>query len=74
MNSLLEQLRPGARFSKVPKLFGRISGDLILFVSSERKGLEARNFAVISLFILFTTYDKNQLYRVSGSEFYEWLF
>ena len=65
---------PKREGSKVPKLFGRISGDLILFVSSERRGLEARNFAVISPFILFTTYDKNQLCRVSGSEFYEWLF
>ena len=27
----------GARFSKVPKLFGRISGDIILFVSSKRR-------------------------------------
>ena len=74
MNSLLEQLRPGARFSKVPKLFGRISGDLILFVSSQRRGLEARNFAVISIFILFTTYEKKQFYRVSVSEFCKWLF
>ena len=30
-----EQRGPGARFSKVPKLFGRISGDIILFVSSK---------------------------------------
>ena len=74
MNSLLQQLRPGARFSKVPKLFGRISGDLILFVSSQRRGLEARNFAVISIFILFTTYEKKQLYRVSVSEFCKLLF
>ena len=63
-----------ALFSKVPELFGCISGDIILFVSSNRRGLEARNFAVISIVIIFTTYDKNQLYRVSGSEFYEWLF
>ena len=27
--------RPGARYSKVPKLFGRISGDIILFASSK---------------------------------------
>ena len=47
---------PGACFSKVPKLFGRISGDIILFVSSKRKRLEARNFAVIFIFIPFTTY------------------
>ena len=35
-------IRPGAYFSKVPKLFGRISGDIILFVSSKRRRLEAR--------------------------------
>ena len=47
---------PGACFSKVSKLFGRISGDIILFVSSKRRRLEARNFAVIFIFIPFTTY------------------
>ena len=36
----------GARVSKVPKLFGRISGDIILFVFSKRRRLEARNFSV----------------------------
>ena len=65
---------PGACFSKVPKLFGRISGDIILFVSSKRRRLEVRNFAVIFIYIPFTTYEKTQLYRVSRSEFYEWLF
>ena len=53
-----ERQAPGACFSKVPKLFGRISGDIILFVSSKRRGLEARNFAVIFIFIQFTTYEK----------------
>ena len=28
--------KPGTRFSKVPKLFGRVSGEIILFVSSKR--------------------------------------
>ena len=42
---------PGACFSKVPKLFRRTSADIILFVSSKRRRLEARNFAVI--FFLF---------------------
>ena len=42
---------PVACFSKVPKLFGRISGDIILFVSSKLRRLEARNFAVIFIFI-----------------------
>ena len=50
--------RTGACFSKVPKLFGRISGDIILFVSSKRRRLEARNFAVIFVFNPFTTYEK----------------
>ena len=45
-----------ACFSKVPKLFGRISGDIILFISSKRWRLEARNFAFIFIFIPFTTY------------------
>jgi len=50
--------RPGTHFSKVPKLFGRILGDIILFVSSKRRRLEAQNFEAI---------------LISGSEFYEWL-
>ena len=49
---------PGARFSKVPKLFGRISGDIILFVSSKRRYLEARSFAVVLIIIPFITYEK----------------
>ena len=39
--------KPGARFSKVRKLFKCISDDIILFVSSKRRHREARNFAVI---------------------------
>ena len=31
--------RPGARFSKVPKLFGCFSNDIILFVSSKQRRL-----------------------------------
>ena len=50
--------RAGACFSNVPELFGRISGDIILFVSSKRRCLEARNFAVIFVFIPFATYEK----------------
>ena len=50
--------RPGACFSKVPKLFGRISGDIILFVSSERRRLEARNVAVILIYVPVTSYPK----------------
>ena len=57
-NDFLLFCRPGACFSKVPKLFGRIPGDIILFVSSKRRRLEARNFAVIFTFIPFTSYKK----------------
>ena len=50
---------PGPVSRKSPKLFGRISGVIILFVSSKRRRLEARNFAVILIFSPFTTYEKN---------------
>ena len=53
MPSTILNTRAGARFSKVPKLFGRISGD-ILFVSSKRKSLESRIFAVI--IVLYSLY------------------
>ena len=70
-------LRPGAigignataaghRFSKVPKLFGRISVDIIRFVYSKRRRLEAGNFAVILLFIPFTTYEKPSFTELAG--------
>ena len=59
------------QFSKVPKLFERISVDIILYESSKRRRLEARNLAVVLIFILFTTYKKDQLYEISGSAFDE---
>ena len=54
-------LTPGARFSEVPKLFKRISGDIVFFVSSKRRRPEARNFAVRIIFIPFTTYEETSL-------------
>ena len=47
-----------ACFSKVLKLFGRISDDVILFVFSKLRRLEARDFSVTIIFIPFTTYEK----------------
>ena len=61
--------RPGARFSNDPKLFGRISGDIILLVSLTRRRLEARNFAVILGFIPFTTYEKTSFTEYTGRSF-----
>ena len=59
----------GACFSKVPKLFGLISGDIVLFVSSKLRRLEARNFAVIFIFIPFTTYEKTSFTECAGQSF-----
>ena len=59
----------GARFSKVPKIFGRISGDIILLVSSKRRRLEARNFAVILIFISFATFEKTSFTEEAGRSF-----
>ena len=51
-------------FSKVPKLFKCISGDIILFVSSKGRRLEAQNFAVTFVFIPFTTYGKSSYIKI----------
>ena len=37
---------------EVPRLIGRNSGEIIIFVSSKRRRLEARNFTVIYFSIL----------------------
>ena len=59
---------PGARFSKVPKHFGRISGDIIFFVSPNSprasRGTKVYNY----LNFLYNIW-KDQLYRISRSEF-----
>ena len=50
------------------------SGDRILFVSSKRRGLKARNFIIyFNLYPLHKIW-KDQLCRVRGSEFHKWLF
>ena len=70
----VEQLRPGARFAKVPTLFGRISGDIVFLVFSKPMHLEARNFVLNLIFIPFTTYEKTNLTEFNAGQFYEWLF
>ena len=57
------ELWSGPRFSKIPKLFERILGDI---VSSKRRRLEARNFAVILIFVPFTTYEKTSFSEKAG--------
>ena len=50
-----ENQSPGARFSKVPKLFVPFSGVTIPFVSQERRGFKSSNFTVIFLFVTLKT-------------------
>ena len=59
----------GTRFSKVPKFFGRISGDIILFESSKQRRLEAGNIATILIFIPFTTREKTSFTEWTGRSF-----
>ena len=61
--------RTGARFSKDPKHFGRISGRIILSVSWKRRRLEARNFAVILIYTSFTSYEKTSFTELAGRSF-----
>ena len=41
-----EQLEPGGRLSKVPKLYGPFSGVTIPFVTQERRAFNSVNFTV----------------------------
>ena len=60
---------PGTRFSKVPKLFKSILGDIILFVSSKRRRLEAPNLAVMLIFIPYTACEKTSFTEYAGRSF-----
>ena len=46
------------RFSKVPKLFGSISGATIPFISSQRRGSKPSNFAILLVFLILKTCKK----------------
>ena len=50
-----QTLTPGARFSKVPKLYGRLSGVTIPFVFQERRGFESSNSTDVFLFVSLKT-------------------
>ena len=58
MLMLVSHWRPRTRFSKVPKLFGRISGDITLFVSPKQRRLQSQNLTVLLIFHPFATYEK----------------
>ena len=46
-----EKRAPGACFSKVPKLFGSLSGATIPVISLQRQGSKPSNFAVLLVFL-----------------------
>ena len=48
----------GACFSKVPKLFGPISGATIAFIPSKRRGSKPSNFAILLFFLILKTCKK----------------
>ena len=54
-----------------PKFFGRILDTIFPIVSSQRRRLKARYFAIISIFIALTTCGKTRLLRISYSELHE---
>ena len=47
--------KPEACFSKVPKLFGPISGGTIPFISSQRRGSKPSNIAILLVFLSLKT-------------------
>ena len=47
-----------AHFSKVPKLFGSISGATIPFISSQRRGSKPSNSAILLVFLILKTCKK----------------
>ena len=51
-------IRPGGRFSKVPKLYGPLLGVTIPFVIRERRAFDSSNFRVIFLFVALKTCEK----------------
>ena len=69
----VEQLRPGARFAKVPTLFGRISGDSFLCIFKAKASRSTRLGTYFNFYSLYNIW-KDQPYRISAGQFYEWLF
>ena len=60
---------PVAHFLKVLKLFGSIFSEIILFVSSEPRHLEAWNFTVVLIFIPFTAYQRTSFTEQAGQSY-----
>ena len=62
-------ISPGACFSKVPKLFGPISGATIAFISTQCRGSRPSNFAILLVFLTLKTWKKAQVFKTTGFQF-----
>ena len=65
---------PMGCFFKFPKLLGPISGATIPFVSLEHVGSKPSNFAIVLVFHALIICLKDQLFKTSGLQFYNWHF
>ena len=65
-----EKRAPGACFSKGPNLFGWHSS---LCIFKTKMSRVTKLCSYLNFYSLYNIW-KDQLYRISGSEFYEWLF
>ena len=54
----LATILPGACFSKVPEIFGPISGASILLISSQRQGFKPSNFAILLVLLTLKASSK----------------
>ena len=67
--------RPGARFSKVPKLYGPFLGVAIPFVSQERRGfLKGVKLHCHLDFCYLENMSKGRFSKTSGCQVHKWLF
>ena len=68
--------RNGTRacLSKVPKLFRRISGATIPFISSQRRGSKPSNFVILLVFHTLKTLKDHLFFKAIGLQFDKWLF
>ena len=57
------RFRPVTCFSKVPKLFGPISGATIAFITSQRQGFKPSNFAILLVFLLLKKCKKINFFQ-----------
>ena len=70
LNAVSSSSQPGARFSKVPKLYGPFSGPLYL-----KNGQDlSRQTSLPFFFLYIEDMSKDRLSKISACQFHKWLF